>query len=157
PPRAPAHPALATPCRAANLHASIFLQGATGSLVGGVTLTNRGPACALVGRPRASLTGPAAQTTQWRTRKIASAGEAADPLADPVGSLRALAHGKSARVGLVWSNWCGPGSSAAGSSGQRPRALVLALASDTTLRLPLGRAPRCDSPSSPSKLSVEPF
>lgn len=157
PPRAGAHPALAPPCRAANLGTRLFLQGATGSLVGGVALTNRGPACALVGWPGASFAGPAAQATHWQVRKVPGAGEGADPLADPVGSLRALAHGKSARVGVVWSNWCGPGSSAAGSSGQRPTALVLRLAGGTTMRLPLTRAPRCDSPSWPSKLLVAPF
>ena len=157
PPRAGAHPALAPPCRAANLGTRLFLQGATGSLVGGVALTNRGPACALVGWPGASFAGPAAQATHWQVRKVPGVGEGADPLADPVGSLRALAHGKSARVGVVWSNWCGPGSSAAGSSGQRPTALVLRLAGGTTMRLPLTRAPRCDSPSWPSKLLVAPF
>jgi len=34
---------------------------------------------------------------------------------------------------------------------------VLALASGTTVRLPLRRAPRCDSPAAPSRISVKPF
>jgi hypothetical protein len=42
PPRAPAQPPRAPPCRASDLRAAPFLQGATGSLVGGVTLTNAG-------------------------------------------------------------------------------------------------------------------
>jgi hypothetical protein len=155
--RAPAHPPLKPRCRAANLRAQLFLQGATGALVGGVTLTNRGPACALLGWPRVSLAGPAAKTTRWWVRRVASTGGASDPLADPPGSLRALGRGRSARVGVVWSNWCGPGSSPAGSSGQRPSALLLGLASRTIVRLPLARAPRCDAPSSPSKLLVAPF
>jgi len=148
---------MAPACRAANLHAPLFLQGATGSLVGGVTLTNRGRACALLGWPRAAFAGSAAQATKWQVRRVASSFEPPNPLADPPGSLRALSRGKSARVALVWSNWCGPGSEAAGSSRERPTALVLSLASKTRLRLPLTRAPRCDSPTTPSKLTVEPF
>lgn len=155
--RAPAHPPLAPPCRAGDLRAALFLQGATGSLVGGVTLTNVGRPCALLGWPGVSFAGAAARSTRWQARRVAGSREPPDPLADPPGSLRALAHGKSARVALVWSNRCGPGSSAAGSSGERPAALVLALASGTTVRLPLTRAARCDSPATPSKMSAEPF
>ena len=157
PQRAPAHPPLAPLCRASDIRAALFLQGATGSLVGGVTLTNAGRPCALLGWPGVSFARAAARSTHWRIRRVAGSREPPNPLADPPGSLRALGHGKSARVALVWSNWCGPGSSAAGSSGARPAALVLALASATGVRLPLTRAPRCDSPDAPSKVSAEPF
>jgi hypothetical protein len=157
PQRAPAQSPLAPPCRAGDLRAALFLQGATGSLVGGVTLTNAGRPCALLGWAGVSFAGAAARSTHWQVRRVKSSREPPDPLADPPGSLRALAHGKSARVALVWSNWCGPGSSGAGSSGARPVALVLALAGGTRVRLPLTRAPRCDSPARPSRISAEPF
>src|SRR6266576_7188819 len=42
PAKAPANPPLAPPCWASDLHAHLFLQGATGSLVGGVELLNAG-------------------------------------------------------------------------------------------------------------------
>src|SRR3954471_7490668 len=49
-PPTPLSPAPAAPCVTADLHAELELQGATGSLVGGVLLTNRGSAtCSLLG------------------------------------------------------------------------------------------------------------
>jgi Domain of unknown function (DUF4232) len=145
PVEASAHPPLAPPCRAASLAAHLFLQGATGSLVGGVDLTNRArKPCSLLGRPRASFLGQAAQTTKWRVLAAPATPGPADVLADPPGSLRALAPRKTASVSLFWSNWCG----------QPPARLELGLASGTSVVVPLSRAPRCDQPQSPSTLSV---
>jgi hypothetical protein len=156
--KASAHPPLAPVCRAANLHAQLFLQGATGSFVGGVSLRNAGPsACALLGWPELSLTGAAARATRWRVKRVARSPQPLDALADPVGSLRALAPGKSASVALYWSNWCGPGSEPTGRSGTPPAAIALGLASGTTVLVPVGRAPRCDAPQYPSTLSAAPF
>ncbi|HVS85621.1 MAG TPA: DUF4232 domain-containing protein, partial [Gaiellaceae bacterium] len=106
PVRAPAHPPLAPACRASQLRPDLFLQGATGSLAGGLDLTNRSrTACSLLGRPRLSLAGGA---FPWRLGKPpAGLSLGQDPLADPVGSLRALAPGKTADVLVWWSNWCG--------------------------------------------------
>jgi hypothetical protein len=158
PVKASAHPELAPSCRASDLHAHLFLQGATGSLVGGVELTNAGTtACSLLGRPGVAFTGAAAAASHWRVRTIARSPEPPDLLADPPGSLRALQPGKSASVSLFWSNWCGPGSEPAGASGTPPAGLELRLASGTGLVVPLARAPRCDAPQHPSTLSVAPF
>src|SRR5258708_7786901 len=79
---------------------------------------------------------------------------ALDVLADPPGSLRALAPGKSASVWLWWSNWCGPGSVPTGSPGTPPDGFKLTLASGMGVVVPLTQAPRCDAPQSPSLLSV---
>src|SRR6266508_499945 len=50
-PRAALVPPIAPPCRSAALEAQLGLQGATGSLAGGVSLANRaGESCSLRGR-----------------------------------------------------------------------------------------------------------
>jgi hypothetical protein len=155
---APAHPPLARPCAAASLRAHVFLQGATGSLAGDVVLTNVGRRpCSLVGWPRVTFVGPAARTTRWRVIRIARRRAPPDALLDPPGSLRALRPGKAAAVELFWSNWCGPGSHAAGASGRAPDAIVLRLPSGSSVRVPLANAPRCDDDKFPSRLTVAPF
>src|SRR5439155_24468948 len=55
PVKAVAHPPLAPPCRARDLHAHLFLQGATGPLVGGVDLTNAGNVAVRAARPARRL------------------------------------------------------------------------------------------------------
>jgi len=93
----PANPPLAAPCTAAQLHATLFVQGAAGNLAAGIHLMNRSStACALVGRPNVSLAGW--RVTRWRQRGGALA---YDPLAPPIGSLRALRRGEHVSV-LLW-------------------------------------------------------
>lgn len=158
PAKASANPLLASPCRASNLRAQLFLQGATGSLVGGVDLRNVGSKpCALLGWPTVSFSGAAAATTQWQAKKLASSPAPPDVLADPPGSLRALAPGKSATVSLFWSNWCGLATDPAGAAGTPPEAVALALADGTSISVPVNKAPRCDAPQDPSTISVGPF
>lgn len=158
PVKASPNPPLAPPCKATDLHAHLFLQGATGSLVGGITLLNAGSAaCSLVGRPIFSFTGAAAAAERWRVKKLAASPAPPDVLADPPGSLRALQPGKSAGVQVFWSNWCGPGSMPAGGSGAPPDAIVLGLAGGTSISVPVAHAPRCDAPQYPSTVSVGPF
>jgi Protein of unknown function (DUF4232) len=154
-----AHPPLAPACDAARLHARLFLQGETGSLAGYVELTNAGQApCSLIGRPRVSLSGPAASRERWAVEDAPRAPQPLEVLADPLGSLRALAPGKTATVFLVWSNWCGPGATAAdGRSGALPHGIDLRLPGGSTVVVPVTWAPRCDQPSNPSTLSSTPF
>jgi Protein of unknown function (DUF4232) len=145
PAKAPPAPPLAAPCRASDLHARLFLQGATGSLVGGVDVRNAGAApCSLLGYPRVSFTGAA--SVRWRLKLLAASPAPLDVLADPPGSLRALAPGKSASVAIFWSNWCGA----------PPDALSLGIGG-ARIAVPIARAPRCDSPQFPSTVSVAPF
>jgi hypothetical protein len=158
PVKASPHPPLAPPCRGRGLRAQLFLQGATGSLVGGVNLLNVGSAsCSLLGWPTVSFTGAAASTTPVRVKKLPRSSASVDVLADPPGSLRALAPGKSASVSLWWSNWCGPGSAPTGSPPTPPDHLKLTLAGGTSVVVRLVQAPRCDAPQSASLLSVGPF
>jgi hypothetical protein len=145
PAHAPAHPPRAAACRASDLRAQLFLQGETGMLVGGVDLTNRSErACALVGRPRVSFTGA---SRRWRAEALPRQREPLDVLADPPGSLRALAPGKTAEAVLEWTNWCG----------RRPAGLRVTLAGGGSLVVPLRDAPRCERPSERSTLGVAPL
>jgi hypothetical protein len=153
-----ANPPLAPPCTAEDLHAHLFLQGATGSLVGGVALLNAGALpCSLLGFPMVAFSGAAAQSEKWQVKKLASSPPPLDVVADPPGSLRALAPGKSAGFELFWSNWCGPGATPTGASGALPDTLMLQLPSHTTIAVPVAHAPRCDAPQYPSVVSIGPF
>jgi hypothetical protein len=134
-------PPLASPCRAADLEATVFLQGAGGAMVGGVTLTNAGfTACSLVGRPKISLAGT-------RTWPMPLPRPAPEVVRDPMSSLRALRPKRRARFALHWSNWCA----------RRPATATIALPGGDRLRLWLGQPPRCESAASPSALGVSPF
>jgi hypothetical protein len=149
---------LAPACQASDLRARLFLQGSTGSLVGGVNVLNAGStACSLAGRPDVSFTGAAAAAEKWQVKKLPARQAPPDVLADPQGSLRALQPGKSAGIAVFWSNWCGPGAMPAGASGALPDAIVIGLASGTNISLPLARAPRCDAPQYPSTISIGRF
>jgi hypothetical protein len=90
-------------------------------------------------------------------KKLASSPPPLDVVADPPGSLRALAPGKSAGFELFWSNWCGPGATPTGASGALPDTLMLQLPSHTTIAVPVAHAPRCDAPQYPSVVSIGPF
>ena len=158
PARASAHVPLAAPCKARDLRAHLFLQGATGSLVGGVSLVNAGvQPCSLVGWPTVSFTGSAASRARWRVKRLAASPSPPEAIADPPGSLRALRPGKAAATAIFWSNWCGPGSTPTGSPGSPPTAMDVGLPGGTTIAIPLAHAPRCDQPSTLSTVSVGPF
>jgi hypothetical protein len=95
-------------CRPDQLRGSAGLQGATGSQLGGVLLTNRArtPCVLPATPPRVSLT--------WRSRRLAVR-QLAFPRGwldseYPRGSRRMglLPPGQSTYVVLQWWNWCGP-------------------------------------------------
>ena len=158
PVKASAHPPLAPACTAAALHAQLFLQGATGSLVGGVDLLNTSSTpCSLLGWPTVSFTGVAAASVQLQVTQIPRSPQPPDVLADPLGSLRALAPGKSASVYLRWGNWCGPLTAPTGSTRTPPDGLQLTFEGSSSLVLPLSQAPYCYAPKAPSVLEIAPF
>ncbi len=158
PVKAPAHVPLAARCQARDIRAHLFLQGATGSLVGGVSLVNAGVRpCSLVGWPTVTFAGPAASGEKWRVKRLAASPSPPEAISDPPGSLRALLPGKTAATAIFWSNWCGPGSTPAGSPGAFPTKLILGLPGGATIGIPLAHAPRCDQPDDPSTVSVGPF
>jgi hypothetical protein len=138
-------PPIAPSCRAAALEAELGLQGATGSLAGGVSLRNRaGTPCSLRRRVEVRFldgSDPAGvRLTRFAPQRLEPG------VAMP--SLRALGPGESAFVPIWWSNWCGEPS---------PTRLGLRLPSGDVIELALGTgAPRCDAPGSPSLLGVGP-
>jgi hypothetical protein len=148
----PANPPLAPACKASQLGATLGLQGATQNLAGTIEIRNRSASpCSLVGRPKLSF---ADATSKWRQTRGQAGFFPPDPLAPPRSSLRALAPGGWASIGLFWSNWCGRGSSDNGNSGEPPAALVLSAPGGGAIRMaqngigggrrPLG-APPCNA------------
>jgi Protein of unknown function (DUF4232) len=85
-------------CRSSQLSASAGLNGAVGTMLGPVTLTNNGgSACSLpTGRPSVRIL--------WQRRVLATRETALRPDAPPV---HVLAPHSTAAVMMDWSNWCG--------------------------------------------------
>jgi hypothetical protein len=156
PPRV-AEPPVAPSCKSSDLRAQLQVQGSTGNLIGGVVVRNVGSVpCSLRGRPSARFEGGPATETAFRTVPFE-----ADPLDtsliyDRGSSLRALHPGRTAFVPILWSNWC-PSDAVVTSYGTPPTSLVLVLPQRGELTASVDRAPRCDSPSAPSTLSIKPF
>jgi hypothetical protein len=144
-PRAVPVPPIAPPCRSVALEAQLGLQGATGSLAGGVSLRNRaGEPCSLRGRVEARFLDGSDPAGVHLTTLAPQRPEPGVPLP----SLRALRRGESAFVRIWWSNWCGEPS---------PTRLGLRLPSGDVIDLTLGTGgPRCDAPASPSSLAIGP-
>jgi hypothetical protein len=127
-------------CTPRDLHASVRLQGATGSAVGPFSVVNVGKrTCTLVGRPPVRFT-------------------AADGEAEPVvvsglprrrGVMTLRPH-QRAYVSLFWSNWCGAGKPITVRVGVRGG--YMAATTGTWLQ-----HPRCDAPTGPSFAGVSPW
>lgn len=134
-----ANPPLAPACTASQLGTSLFLQGAAGNLAGGIRIVNRSSqACALVGRPQLSFGA-------WRVTRWHQPGAAIpfDPLAPPLGSLRAFAPGRHVSVSIWWPGIC----AGASHSDNAPRGVVLTAPGGGTIRLKGPGFPYCNVPS----------
>jgi hypothetical protein len=141
-PPAPPVPPVAPPCTAASLESDFFVQGATGSLAGGVALTNEGvAACSLLGPVTVRFLDGSDPSglMQYQLKP-----DPVDP-GVPLPALGALQHGQSAFVAVWWSNWCGD---------SRPTRIGFTLPSGEELVFPLDKSSRCDAPSAPSTLGV---
>lgn len=157
------HPPRPVPaCAAVDLKAQLFLQGETGSRVGGIDLENVSQRpCSLVGQPKVSFIGAATRVTKWRVKRTTRFFPFENTLQLPLASLWALQPGGKASIDLWWSNWCGPGSTSTGGSGRPLVAIVLRLRSGSRIVVPLQRVvrgelmvPRCDDAQEPSLLEV---
>lgn len=140
-------------CDLARLHATAGLQGATGSLLGGINLSNPGPSCKLAGRPVVEL--------NWHGKRITPPQTPFDPRAfrsmSPFHLSRTLAHGKSLFVWVQWWNYCGPKSWGSGSF--RPVAAIRVRGEPGSLTARFRDAivpPFCNSPRY-SRFSVSDF
>jgi hypothetical protein len=144
----PARPE-APPCREEQLRGTLFLQGATGSAVGYVTLRHRGSRpCSLRGTPTLLIDG-AARSHDWRVLAMPVRGESEDLR---WGRLNALRPGEEAGFQMHWSNWCGTSSPT----------VELDLPSGTVPVTPQadsmsGAGARCDAPQYPASIAVTRF
>ena len=130
-------------CRASYLRASLFLNGATGSLLGGVRVTNRtGKACSIAGLPKARLAG--VHKMHYAT-VFHLGGRGGLPGSGPA---KILHSGWSATTYMQWWNWCGK---------RRPTIVLVLPRKGGTLRLKPQGTPRCDAPRSVTTLVVTPF
>lgn len=149
-------PAGVAPCLGAALRGVANWQGATGSLLGALTITNRGARpCDLRGRALVLL-----MTTRGVilpvAQRVGAAGHATQ--GGSIGVSSVVEPRQRVRVLLQWANWCGRRTG--------PLTLIFALPGGlggfaVALRDGMGRpvrtVPRCDTPSSPSELRVGPF
>lgn len=134
-------------CRAADLGASAFFNGATQSLVGGVAITNRSAsACVISGRPHIQL-----QNAKGRILPTVYYAGSGDGQGAPVQATELFPHARALAF-VVWQNWCGPAAPVVAfrvslpGSGDR---LIARVGEPVT--------PPCEVPHQPSTLSVAPF
>jgi Domain of unknown function (DUF4232) len=137
-------------CQTTQLTGSAGFGGATGSQLGGATLTNTSTSTCVLGDT------PPQVTISWQGTTLATQEQpwpisASDLLHAPV---RVLAPGASANIDMQWFNWCGTPSE---GNGFKP-ALQLQFATGVDVTIPetveTMTPPRCDAPGDPSTLTV---
>jgi hypothetical protein len=137
------------PCRAADLHATAGLQGATGSFAGVIAIKNMSTKpCTVMGRPRLRLLG---NGHDLHVRQVPIPPSWNGQLVPKSYPRLHVGPGDSVEARVFWSNWCG------GATG--PLSLSIELpggAGRLTAPLQPG-TPRCDAPRSASTIRVEPF
>ena len=127
-----------------------MLQGATGTMLGSVFVTNVSHhRCSLGGRPRVELVslGGRIFVTQERLFALGNTGGRA---------ITTLVPHHGAVLHLHWSNWCGSWSGRLGSFRKLFLRVVLTNGSQLTFSVVTGRA-RCDDEKAPSLLYVSVF
>lgn len=105
-------------CDLRMVRASVGLQGATGSMLGGMSVRNPGPTCTLAGPPVVEF--------RWQGKRITPAQKPFDARSfrsmGPFHPSRTLIHGKSLFVWIQWFNYCG--AKPWGEGGFRPVAFL---------------------------------
>jgi hypothetical protein len=152
----------APPCVPAKLSATFGGQGATQSLLGGVTVTNHGRGtCRLTGRPTIAMhDGSPREGLNERAMNTTALFPG-----EPFHATLLLDAGHSASARFQWFNWCNPRSSTRTTStaveGRRPSQVLVTIAAGThgivatvegglqALYLPV-----CFAPHQPSTLYV---
>ncbi len=164
----PTIPAGVQPCQAAALQGKVYWQGTTGSMTGGINLTNQSSkVCTLAGVPQVQLLdkdshllpiivgGPICLSCPFVPTEYVKG--YIDSLK---GKVIAIRLGETANVMFIWSNWCNP-------KPTLPIIVRLTLPTNSqqlnlpALELdsvkPLDTFPRCDVPDVDSGFSVGPF
>ena len=141
--------AAATPnysrCNLSALRASVGLQGATGSMLGGLSVRNPGPTCAFAGPPVVEF--------RWQDKRVTPLQKPFDERSfhsiGPFHLSRTLVHGRSLFVWLQWWNYCG--AKPWGKDGFRPVAILRVRSEPGSLSVrfrDLVVPPFCNSPRS---------
>jgi hypothetical protein len=145
-----ASPTAGRPCDAAQLRASMLLQGATGHLVGALILRNGGRACTLTGRPQLTLVRADGRTVRTRNYDAPPRWRFVTDRPPRGWPVVRLGRGDRASVWIALTNWCH-------GNGERVRFDVRlpnrAAVGTTAARIYL----RCESASAPVSLGVGPF
>lgn len=142
--------ASAPPCQPSQLSGSSGFEGATGSQLGDVTLTNMSQSACALGdtAPQVTISW---QGTVMPTQQQPWPTSANDLLHAPV---RVLAPGTSAQIDMQWFNWCATPSD--GTAIQPALRLQFTTGVDVTIpkTAQTMTPPRCDAASLPSTLNV---
>jgi hypothetical protein len=105
-------------CDLSTLRASVGLQGAAGSMLGGLSVRNPGPTCTLTGLPVVDFT--------WQRKRVTPPQTPFEPRSfrsiGPFHQNRTLVHGRTLFVWLQWWNYCG--AKPWGAGGFRPTAIL---------------------------------
>jgi hypothetical protein len=148
-------PAGTRACTPTDLTATAGWQGATGSMAGGIGVTNvSSTACVLDGPPRGVVirAGTKALATAYTADEHASLGGAPPP------GPGLLEPGDAGGWWLVWMNWCGPNLVPTSIDVTLPDGSGPVVAvPDAAVSGAMNGTPRCDVRGSPSTLAVTAF
>ncbi len=101
-------------CDLSTLHASVGVQGATGSMLGGLSVRNPGPTCTFAAPPVVEFVWHGRPITPSQSHSI----RAPSARSGRYHPNRTLVHGRSLFVWLQWFNYCGPNRGAKAASDQ---------------------------------------
>jgi Protein of unknown function (DUF4232) len=134
-----------------------FVAGVAGGTAA-VALRNIGPGrCRLTGYPTVRLAG-APRAPAQRQVDLPAQAPAFPEILEPAASLRALAPGATAILGIEWSNWCVPGAAGSRQPQVPPRTVLISLGKGLgSLDVNYNAVPPCDAPWQPSTIGVRPF
>lgn len=139
------------PCRVSQLRMRLFLQGAGGSLFGGIRARNMSAfPCLLRGRPRITLRysdGRSVRTTEGKAPPFWRLEGRPRPREWP---LVRVPHEGLAQSTIALQNWCGP-------PDQRVRFRIELPSTGGVIPLEARVRLRCDLPAEPVTLRVGPF
>jgi hypothetical protein len=123
-----------------------------------VALRNVGPGrCRLTGYPTVRLVG-APRAPAQRQADLPAQAPAFPEILQPTATLRALAPGATAILGIDWSNWCVPSAARSPKPQVPPTAVRITLGKGLgSLDVNYNAVPACDAPGQPSTIGVRPF
>jgi hypothetical protein len=130
-------------CTASDLRASVYLEGATMSLAGGVVFEkDSGTPCQLSGQPALTLIGPDGSVLPIKVMDVKSGSRW------PTEPVVLVQSGEPAIALVTWSNWCGGAMSSVTWHVSLPSGASFDIAE------PLPGLPVCNQPGSKSTLSL---